>query len=135
MRKTIHKAVKTGYGLSLLTMRKAKKVASMMQKELGLNKEESVKLAHELMANSGKAAADVMKTVSTHFEDALVNSGVIKKRELKVAKKRVKVVKKRVKNVAKKAVKKAVKKATGKAVKNSSTKKTAKKATKKGKKR
>jgi imidazolonepropionase-like amidohydrolase len=107
MEKTVKKAIKTGYGLGLLTLVKAKKVAGKVKRELKLDDKESLKLAKELVKNSGKVSKEVMRTTMHHFENALKKSGVVSKREVKIVKKQVK---KKV-NVAKKIVKKAVNKA------------------------
>jgi polyhydroxyalkanoate synthesis regulator phasin len=106
MEETIRKVIKTGYGLGLLTLAQAKKVAARVKKELKLNEKESLNLAKELVANSDRASKEVLKAAAGHFERALVKSGVVKKREVRVVKKRVRT--------AKKAVKKAVKRRLGK---------------------
>jgi polyhydroxyalkanoate synthesis regulator phasin len=95
MDESIKKMVKTGFGLGLLTLDQAKKVVSKARKELNLNDAESRKLAKELVSSSEKAAKDVLKVAGKHFDTALVNTGLIKKRELARVKK---VVKRRVKN-------------------------------------
>ena len=99
MEKTIKKMIKTGYGLGLLSLTEAKRVAGKVKKELKLNEKESLKLARELVANSEKVSKDVMKTAGKHFEKALTKTGLASKREIKLAKK---VVKKKVKSVKKK---------------------------------
>jgi len=92
----IKKVVKTGYGLGLLSLSEAKKLASKVKKELHLNDEESLKLAHELMANSEKASKEVLGAAGRYFEAALIKSGAASKGELKTAKK---FLQKRVKKV------------------------------------
>ncbi|MAG73347.1 hypothetical protein CL620_03465 [archaeon] len=89
MEDRIKKVVKTGYGLSLLTLDQARKVAAKVRKDLNLNEKESRKLAKELMASSEKAARDVIKVANKHFEAAVVKSGVASKRELSRVKKKV----------------------------------------------
>ena len=74
----------------------AKKLASKVKKELHLNDEESLKLAHELMANSEKASKEVLGAAGRYFEAALIKSGAASKGELKTAKK---FLQKRVKKV------------------------------------
>ena len=103
MKKTIKNVVKTGYGLGLLSLSEAKKVAGKVKKELKLNEKESLKLARELMANSEKASRDVLNTAGKYFEAALIKSGAASKREVKVVKK---IVKKRMKVVKEKVQKK-----------------------------
>ncbi|MDP3698841.1 MAG: hypothetical protein Q8R47_04590 [Nanoarchaeota archaeon] len=97
----IKKIVETGYGLGLLSLAEAKKVASKVKKELHLSDEESVTLARELMANSKQASKEVLGTANRYFESALMRSGVASKGELKAArkflKKRVRKVKERMK--------------------------------------
>ncbi len=99
MKKTAEKLVKTGYGLGLLSVSQAVKVAAKVKKDLGLNDAECKKLAKHIVANSRKASEDVFKSVGKHFEDAVVKSGLAKKSELKVVKN---VLKRRVKKVMKK---------------------------------
>jgi polyhydroxyalkanoate synthesis regulator phasin len=102
MEERIQKVVKTGYGLSLLTLDQARKVASKVRKDLNLNEKESRKLAKELMASSEKAARDVIKMANKHFDAAVVRSGLASKGELKSVKKKiVKRVKKKVARVKK----------------------------------
>ena len=96
MKDTAKKALKTGYGLGLLSLVQAKKAAEMMKRELKLDDKQSVKLAKELVKTSRKASEDVLKAVSKHVEMAVVRTGVANKRELKVVKK---VVKSRVKRL------------------------------------
>lgn len=98
MDKTLKKVVKTGYGLGLLSLAEAKKAASRVRKELHLNDEESLKLARQLVANSGKASKEVLRTAGKYFESALVKSGVASKGEVKTVKK---VLKKRAERVKK----------------------------------
>ena len=98
MNKNLKEAVKTGYGLGLLSLAEAKNVASKVKRELRLSDEESLKLARELMANSQKASREVLGTVGKYFESALVKSGVASKGEVKTVKK---VLKKRAERVKK----------------------------------
>ncbi len=95
MRKTIKKVVETGYGLGLLSLTEAKKIALKVKTELNLSDEESLKLARELMRNSEQASRDVLATADRYFEAALVKSGVTSKGEIK-----------RVKNILKKRAQK-----------------------------
>jgi hypothetical protein len=83
MDKVVKKAIKTGYGLGLLSLAEGKKVAGKVKKELGLNEKESLKLARELVKGSEKASKDVMKIAGKHFEGALTKTGLVKKGELK----------------------------------------------------
>ena len=94
----IKKIVKTGYGLGLLSVAEAKKIARELKKKLDLSEEESMRLAHELMANSEKASQEVLATAGKYFEAALIKSGAASKGELKTAKK---FLKKRVHRVKK----------------------------------
>ncbi len=89
MEKTVKKALKTGYGLGLLTLAQAKEIAASAKKELGLDNEESVVLAKELVASSQKAAKDVLKTAKGHFEKAVVKSGLVTERELSAVEKKI----------------------------------------------
>ncbi|MBU0470292.1 MAG: hypothetical protein KKA62_03610 [Nanoarchaeota archaeon] len=106
MKKTVHKAVKTGYGLGLLTLAEAKKVAASVKKELKLNDAESLKLAKELVSNSEKASKEVLQVAQKHFENALLKSGFVGKSELKGVKRlvmrKVELAKKKVKDRVKK---------------------------------
>ncbi len=97
----IKKVVKIGYGLGLLSLAEAKKLASKVKKELHLSDEESLKLAHELMANSEKASQEVLAAASRYFESALIKSGAASKGELKTAKKFLKKRARRVKDTLK----------------------------------
>ncbi len=81
MKESVKKAVKTGYGLGLLSIEKARSIANAVSKELKLNEPESRKLAEELVRNSEKVSKDVLKTVEGHLADALDKSGLVKKRE------------------------------------------------------
>jgi len=107
MEKTVKKAIKTGFGLGLLTLREAKKIAAKVKKDLGLDKKESLKLAMELVVNSEKASKAVLGTARKHFETAIVKSGIAKKKEIakvkKMLKKRVygKLLKKEITKVKK----------------------------------
>ena len=102
----IKKIVKTGYGLGLLSLGEAKKLVSKVKKELHLSDEESLKLAHALMANSEKASKDILDTASRYFGSALVKSGAASKGELKTAKKFLKKRARRVKDTMQANVKK-----------------------------
>lgn len=81
MKESVQKAVKTGYGLGLLSLDQARKIAGAVQKELKLNDPESRKLAEELVKNSERVSRDVLKTVEEHLANALDKSGLVKKRE------------------------------------------------------
>ncbi len=89
MERTVKKAIKTGYGLGLLSMKEAKKVAGKVKKELALSEKESMKLAKELVANSAKASKEVLGTAGKFFESALCKSGVASKSEIRIMKKMV----------------------------------------------
>ncbi|MBT3814883.1 hypothetical protein HOE37_04250 [Candidatus Woesearchaeota archaeon] len=106
MEDVVKKAIKTGYGLGLLTLAEGKKVAAKVKKDLGLTEKESLKLARELVSTSEKTAKVVLGTAKRQFEGALHNSGVIKKGDLGKVKR---VVKSRLKQ-GRKSIKKAVKK-------------------------
>ena len=92
MEQTIKKALKTGYGLGLLSLDQARKVTGSVRKELHLNDEESRKLARELVNSSGKASREVLSVVDKYFESALVRTGLTSKKEVQKVKK---VLKKR----------------------------------------
>ena len=83
----IKKIIETGYGLGLLSLAEAKKVASKVKKELHLSDEESLKLARELMVNSKQASKEVLGIANRYFDSALEKSGVASKGELKAARK------------------------------------------------
>lgn len=102
---TIKKLVKTGYGLGLLSLAEAKKLVSIVKKELHLNNEESIKLAQKLVANSERASKEVLGTASRHFESAFIKSGAASKGELKTAKNFLKKRTRRVKDALKENVK------------------------------
>lgn len=96
MEKIVKKALKTGYGLGLLTLAEGKRVAAKVKKDLGINEKESMRLARELVANSEKTAKVVLGTAQKQFEMALNKSGIVKKGELARVKK---TIKKRVRKV------------------------------------
>ena len=75
--------VKTGYGLGLLSLGQAKKIAGQVKKDLHLDNQESIRLAKELVASSEKATKEVLKTVDKHLSKALIRSHLVKKSELK----------------------------------------------------
>lgn len=87
MEQTIKKAIKTGYGLGLLSVEQARKVAGSMKRELNLNDEESRRLAKELVKNSEQASKEVLKVADKYLEAAIVRTGVIRKTELAALKK------------------------------------------------
>ncbi len=99
MEDTVKKIIKTGYGLGLLSMAQAKKIAARVRKEMQFSEKESLRLAKELVANSGKVSREVLKTATSNFEAVLTKSGIAGKREMKLAKK---IVKSRIKGVGKK---------------------------------
>ncbi len=101
----IKKLVKTGYGLGLLSLAEAKKLVSMVKKELHLNDEESLKLAQKLVANSERASKEVLGTASRYFESALIKSGAASKGELKTAKQFFKKRTRKVKDTLEESVK------------------------------
>ena len=109
MEKMVKKVVKTGFGLGVLSLAQAKKVVSKIQKEMNLNKKESVDLASELVDRSQKASDSVMRVASKQLNEAILKTGLVKKRELYKAKK---VLKRRVKkkvSETKKRLKKSTK--------------------------
>jgi len=81
----IKKIVETGYGLGLLSLVEARKIASKVKKELRLSDDESLKLARELVANSKQASKEVLGTANRYFESAMEKSGVASKGELRAA--------------------------------------------------
>ncbi|MBI2125466.1 hypothetical protein HYV87_03460 [Candidatus Woesearchaeota archaeon] len=105
MEKKLKTIVKTGYGLGLLSLTEAKRVASKVKTELKLNDEESLKLAKQLMANSDKASKEVMGTVGKYFESALLKSGVASKGEVKTVRSLLKKRAQRVKSAMKENLK------------------------------
>lgn len=109
MEKTVKKLIKTGYGLGLLSLEKAKKAAAKLKKELNLSEKESLRLARELVASSEKLSRSVLEMAKKHFECALKRAGVAHKEEFKAArktiKKRVSMLKNKVKNQFKKSAK------------------------------
>jgi hypothetical protein len=90
MEKIVKKALKTGYGLGLLTLAEGKKVAAKVKKDLGISEAESLRLARELVATSEKAAKEIMGTAEKHFNRAVTKSGLVKKSELAKVKKTLK---------------------------------------------
>jgi len=87
MKVTARTVLKTGYGLGLLSLAEGRKIASRLKKELELNDEESQKLAKELVATSGAASKEVLKTTSRYFEKALIKSKLAKKSDIARVKK------------------------------------------------
>ena len=102
----IKKIVETGYGLGLLSLSEAKKVASKVKKELRLSDEESLKLARQLVANSRQASQEVLGTANRYFESAMEKSGVASKGEMKAARTFLKRRARRVKDKMKENLKK-----------------------------
>ena len=90
MEHTIKKALKTGYGLGLLSLEQAKKVAASVKTELQLDEGESKRLAHELVKSSERASKEVFHVVDRYFEQALVKTGVASKGEISRVKKKLK---------------------------------------------
>ncbi len=82
MKQMVQKALATGYGLGLLSVDQAKKIADSVKKELHFDDEQSRKLAKELAANSEKMSRDVFRTADKYFGEALVRSGVMTKHEV-----------------------------------------------------
>ena len=81
----IRKIVETGYGLGLLSLTEARKIAHRLKKELRLNDDQSLKLARELVANSKQASKEVLGTANRYFESAMERSGVASRGELRAA--------------------------------------------------
>ncbi|MDO8511517.1 MAG: hypothetical protein Q7S55_05120 [Nanoarchaeota archaeon] len=102
----IKKIVETGYGLGLLSLAEAKKIASKVKRDLHLSDDESLKLARQLVANSKQASKDVLSTANRYFESALEKSGVASKGELMAARKFLKRRARRVKDKMKDNLKK-----------------------------
>jgi len=82
MREKLHQLVKAGYGLGLLSLNQAKKIAGQVKKDLRLNDEESMRLAKELVNSSEKATKDVLKMVDRNLTKAIIRSKLIKKKDL-----------------------------------------------------
>ncbi len=101
MEKTVKKIIKTGFGLGLLSLAEAKKMASKVKKDLNLSEKESLKLANELVADSEKLSREFVKTGKRYLEAALNRSGIGCNKEFKKVKKAVKAriqkLKKRIK--------------------------------------
>ena len=87
MKEKIHRIIKIGYGLGLLSAVQAQKAVAQLKKDLHLSNEESLKVAKELVASSEKVTKDVLKTVDKHFSSALVKTRVVKKRDIARVKK------------------------------------------------
>lgn len=102
----IKKIVETGYGLGLLSLAEAKKVASKVKRDLHLSDDESLKLARQLVANSRQASKEVLDTANKYFESAMEKSGVASKGELRTARKFLKRRARRVKDRMKENLKK-----------------------------
>lgn len=102
MKPSINKIIKTGYGLGLLTAKQAKQVATTIKRDLDLNDQESQRLATELVANSHRAAKEVLDVVEKHVKVALTKSGIVSAREYQHAKKTLlKRIKKQIKRKVK----------------------------------
>lgn len=86
MKKTIEKVMKTGYGIGLLSLAEAKKIAHAVKDEFDLNEPESKRLAQELMRTSRTVSKDVVKIVGKHFESALLRSGFVEKSDVAAVK-------------------------------------------------
>ena len=82
MREKLHQLVKAGYGLGLLSLNQAKKIAGQVKKDLRLNDEESMRLATELVNSSEKATKDVLKMVDRNLTKAIIRSKLVKKKDL-----------------------------------------------------
>ncbi|MBI2668835.1 hypothetical protein HYX14_03250 [Candidatus Woesearchaeota archaeon] len=92
MEKAIKKAVKAGYGLGLLTLEQARRVAGRIKSELNLDDAASKKLAKELVHSSRKASMEVLHVVSRNFEKAISKSGVAKPSTIRKVKRKAKKV-------------------------------------------
>lgn len=103
MKEKLHKIIRIGYGLGLLSVAQAKKAVEQLKKDLHLNEEESLRVARELVASSEKVTKDVLKTVDKHFSAALVRTKVVKKRDISRVKK---MLRKRASQLGMKAVNK-----------------------------
>ncbi len=90
MKHAAKKAIQTGYGIGLLSLGQAKKVAAKVKKDLNLDEKECIKLAKELVATSEKTSKDVLGIVSSNLEKAVLKLGLASKNELKMAKNRLK---------------------------------------------
>ena len=86
MRDTVRKVLKTGYGLGLLSLDQARKIASSVRKDLKLDEKESRELAKELVETSGKVSKDVLKTTGKYLERAVLRSRVASRSEVKTVK-------------------------------------------------
>ena len=82
MREKLHQLVKAGYGLGLLSLNQAKKIAGQVKKDLRLNDEESMRLATDLVNSSEKATKDVLKMVDRNLTKAIIRSKLVKKKDL-----------------------------------------------------
>lgn len=75
MRKIVEKALKTGYGLGLLSVAGAGKIVSKIKKDFNLDHDESVRLARKLVETSGAASQEVLTVVGKRLEKALAQAG------------------------------------------------------------
>jgi len=82
MKDMVKKAVKTGFGLGLLSLAEAKKIVGTVKKDMKLSEEESIKLAKEFVASSERASKDVLGKAKKHFEMALTKTGLASKKEI-----------------------------------------------------
>ncbi len=89
MKDKLHRVLKTGYGLGLLSAAKARAIAEQLRDDLHLDKKESLQLAKQLVASSEKVTLDVIKMVDKHLSEALVKSKLVKKNELSCMKEKM----------------------------------------------
>lgn len=99
MKAMAKKVIKTGYGLGLLSIQQAKKAAAQVKRNLHLSDEESMHLAKEFVNSSGKASKEVLKVAEKNIMAAVLQTKLVRKRDLM---KMRKAVKKKMKHLARK---------------------------------
>lgn len=90
MKAMAKKVIKTGYGLGLLSIQQGKKAAAQVKRDLHLSDEESMHLAKEFVASSGKASKEVLKVAEKNIMAAVLRTRLVRKRDLLRVRKAVK---------------------------------------------
>ncbi len=86
MKEAVRKVLKTGYGLGLLSLDQARKIALSVRKDLNLDEKESRELAKELVATSGKASKEILRTTGKYLEKAVLKSKIASRSDVNTMK-------------------------------------------------
>jgi polyhydroxyalkanoate synthesis regulator phasin len=83
MKTLVKKAVKTGFGLGLLTLEEAQKFSRAVRKTFDLNEAESKKLAKDLVKKSMEVRKEALSLAEKRMNEFLAKSGLMKKKPAK----------------------------------------------------